>query len=87
MTCAQVQELAAELALGSVWGTERAAALAHIAGCASCRTLQHRADRLASYCYRRAFRPIRARAAGAFQELSGASDHAAGHHQHVLNTA
>lgn len=39
MTCAQVEELAAELALGSVSGTERAAALAHLARCTSCRTL------------------------------------------------
>jgi len=38
MTCADVQELAAELALDLVTGPERAAALAHLAGCAACRS-------------------------------------------------
>lgn len=39
MTCAEVEELAAELALGGVAGAERAAVLAHLAGCDACRTL------------------------------------------------
>ena len=39
MTCAEVEELAAELALGGVGGAERAAALAHLARCDACRTL------------------------------------------------
>ena len=39
MTCAEVEELAAELALGTVSGTERAASLAHLAGCDACREL------------------------------------------------
>lgn len=39
MTCAEVQDLAAELALGGVAGAERAAALAHLARCDACRTL------------------------------------------------
>ena len=38
MTCADVQELAAELALDLLTGTERAAALAHLSGCAACRS-------------------------------------------------
>ena len=37
MTCADVRESAAELALGTVSGPERAAALEHLAGCADCR--------------------------------------------------
>lgn len=39
MTCGEVQDLAAELALGSVSGAERAAALAHLARCDDCRGL------------------------------------------------
>jgi hypothetical protein len=39
MTCAELEELAAELALGTVSGAERAAALDHVAGCAACRDL------------------------------------------------
>ena len=39
LTCAQVEELAAELALGTVSGAERAGALDHLAGCAACRDL------------------------------------------------
>jgi hypothetical protein len=39
MTCADVEELAAELALGGVAGAERAAAVAHLAGCDNCRSL------------------------------------------------
>lgn len=39
MTCAEVHDLAAELALGGVAGSERAAALAHLARCDACRTL------------------------------------------------
>lgn len=38
MTCADVQELAPELALDLLTGPERAAALAHLAGCAACRS-------------------------------------------------
>ncbi|MBV9254743.1 MAG: zf-HC2 domain-containing protein [Actinobacteria bacterium] len=37
MTCEQVRESAAELALGIVSGAERAAALEHLAGCPACR--------------------------------------------------
>lgn len=39
MTCAELEELAAELALGTVSGAERAGALDHLAGCAACRAL------------------------------------------------
>ena len=39
MTCAEVEDLAAELALGGIGGAERAAALAHLARCDACRTL------------------------------------------------
>src|SRR5919202_4814751 len=39
VTCAELEELAAELALGTVSGPERAAALDHLAGCAACREL------------------------------------------------
>lgn len=39
MTCAEVEALAAELALGGVAGAERAAALAHLTRCDACRTL------------------------------------------------
>lgn len=39
LTCAQLQDVAAELALGTVSGAERAAALDHLAGCAACRDL------------------------------------------------
>jgi hypothetical protein len=38
MTCADVQGLAAELALDLLTGAERAAALAHLTGCAACRS-------------------------------------------------
>jgi hypothetical protein len=37
MTCEDVQAAAPELALGMVSGTERAAALEHLVGCATCR--------------------------------------------------
>ena len=47
MTCAQLEELAAELALGSVSGAERATALDHLAGCASCRELVDQLARVA----------------------------------------
>ena len=39
LTCAQLEDVAAELALGTVSGAERAAALDHLAGCAACRNL------------------------------------------------
>lgn len=39
LTCAQLEDLAAELALGTISGAERAAALDHLAGCAPCRNL------------------------------------------------
>lgn len=39
MTCAEMEALAAELALGTVSGAERAVALDHLAGCAACRAL------------------------------------------------
>ena len=39
MTCAELEALAAELALGTVAGAERAQALDHLAGCAACREL------------------------------------------------
>jgi hypothetical protein len=39
VTCAELEELAAELALGNVSGAERASALDHLAGCAACREL------------------------------------------------
>jgi anti-sigma factor RsiW len=39
MTCAEVEDLAAELALGGIGGAERAVALAHLARCDACRTL------------------------------------------------
>lgn len=39
MTCAELEALAAELALGTVSGAERAVALDHLAGCAACRAL------------------------------------------------
>ena len=39
MGCAQVRELAPELALGIAEGDERAAALRHLSGCAGCRRL------------------------------------------------
>ena len=39
MTCAELEALAAELALGTVSGAERAGALDHLAGCAACREL------------------------------------------------
>ena len=37
MGCAEVHELAAELALDLLTGPERAAVLAHLAGCTACR--------------------------------------------------
>ena len=39
MTCAELEALAAELALGTVSGATRAGALDHLAGCAACRAL------------------------------------------------
>ena len=39
MTCAELEAMAAELALGTVSGAERAGALDHLAGCAACRAL------------------------------------------------
>lgn len=39
MNCTELEALAAELALGTVSGAERAGALDHLAGCAACRTL------------------------------------------------
>jgi hypothetical protein len=47
MTCAELEELAAELALGTVAGAERARALDHLAGCASCRELLDQLARVA----------------------------------------
>ena len=47
MTCAELEELAAELALGTVSGAERAAALDHLAGCALCRELVDQLARVA----------------------------------------
>lgn len=37
LTCAEVEALAPELALGTIDGAERAAILSHLAGCAKCR--------------------------------------------------
>jgi len=39
MSCDEFAEVAAELALGVLTGRERAAALAHLDGCESCREL------------------------------------------------
>jgi hypothetical protein len=39
VTCAELEALAAELALGTVSGAERAGALDHLAGCPACRAL------------------------------------------------
>jgi hypothetical protein len=39
VTCAELETLAAELALGTVSGAERARALDHLAGCPACRAL------------------------------------------------
>jgi hypothetical protein len=47
VTCAELEELAAELALGTVAGAERARALDHLAGCASCRELLDQLARVA----------------------------------------
>ena len=47
MTCAELEELAAELALGTVAGAERARALDHLAGCPSCRELVDQLARVA----------------------------------------
>ena len=47
MKCFEVEELAAELALGTVSGAERAAALDHLAGCAACRELVDQLARVA----------------------------------------
>ena len=44
LTCAEVETLAPELALGTIDGAERAAVLSHLAGCGKCREL---ADQLA----------------------------------------
>jgi anti-sigma-K factor RskA len=37
MTCAELQDVAAELALGALTGRERAAAIAHMEKCRACR--------------------------------------------------
>ena len=42
MTCAQMRDVAAELALGALTGRERAAALAHLDQCRACREDVHR---------------------------------------------
>lgn len=47
LTCGQLEELAAELALGTVSGAERAAALDHLAGCGPCRNLVDELARVA----------------------------------------
>ena len=47
MTCAELEYLAAELAVGSVSGAERAAALDHLAGCVACRDLVDQLSRVA----------------------------------------
>ena len=47
MTCAELEELAAELALGPVSGAERASALDHLARCASCRDMVDQLSRVA----------------------------------------
>lgn len=47
LTCAEVRELAPELALGVVSGAERAHALAHLASCAECRHLVDHLSRTA----------------------------------------
>ncbi len=47
MTCSELEELAAELALGTVAGAERARALDHLAGCAPCRELVDQLARVA----------------------------------------
>lgn len=50
LSCAEVEELAAELALGTLPGDQRAAVLGHLEGCAECQRLVSRladtADRL-----------------------------------------
>lgn len=47
MTCAELENLAAELAVGAVSGTERARALDHLAGCRGCRDLVDQLARVA----------------------------------------
>lgn len=47
ITCAQLEELSAELALGTVSGAERAVALDHLAGCPTCRELVDQLSRVA----------------------------------------
>jgi hypothetical protein len=47
LTCPQLEEVAAELALGTVSGAERAAALDHLAGCPACRDLVDQLARVA----------------------------------------
>lgn len=47
LTCAQLEELAAELALGTVSGAERAVALDHLAACGACRNLVDQLARVA----------------------------------------
>ena len=47
MTCAELEALAAELALGTVSGAERAVALDHLAGCPACRQLVEELSRAA----------------------------------------
>jgi hypothetical protein len=39
LSCAEVEALAAELALGTLSGAERAAALSHLSGCGQCRDM------------------------------------------------
>lgn len=47
MTCAELEALAAELALGTVSGAERAVAIEHLAGCPACRDLVDQLARVA----------------------------------------
>ena len=47
MICAELEELAAELALGTVAGAERAAALSHLARCGGCRNQVEQLARIA----------------------------------------
>lgn len=47
MKCAELEDLAAELALGTVSGTERGLAVEHLAGCGRCRELVEQLARAA----------------------------------------
>jgi len=49
LSCEQMRELAPELALGVVEGTERAQALAHLAHCNECRTFVEELSRVADH--------------------------------------